>query len=287
MTEGTFEAYLYQLVENKQRFIAQIMTGKAIARIADDVDETALNYSEIKALATGNPMIIEKCNLDMEVAKLNMLKSSHMNQHFALENLVLRKYPAEIASLTERIEAFEKDVEVAKAHLRPEEGFAGMEIRGKLYTERKDAGKAIIDACSGLIGSEAVQLGRYRGFPISLEYDRMEDSFMLGFQGALTHKIRLGGDISGNITRMDNLVDGMEHGLRELKADLEHVQTQLTNAKTELESPFAKEAELAEKSARLKELDILLNMDEKDMSLLDEAPGENEVDKWRNRDAER
>jgi len=287
VTEGTFDAYLYQLVENKQRFIAQIMTGKAIARIADDVDETALNYSEIKALATGNPLIIEKCNLDMDVAKLTVLKANHMNQHFALENLVLRKYPAEIARLTAKIGGYEKDVQIAKAHPKAEEGFVGMEIRGKRYTERKDAGKAIIDACSGLIGSEAIQLGWYRGFPISLEYDRMEDNFYLTFKGALSHKVRLGGDISGNITRMDNLVDGMENALQELKADLQHIQTQLTNTKAELETPFAKEAELAEKSARLKELDILLNMDEKDHTLLDEALEENEPERSRDKDIER
>ena len=200
---------------------------------------------------------------------------------------MLRKYPAEIARLTAKIEGYENDVQIAKTHPKAEEGFVGMEIRGKLYTERKDAGKAIIDACSGLIGSEVVQLGRYRGFPISLEYDRMEDNFYVMFKGALTHKVRLGGDISGNITRMDNLVDGMEDALQELKADLEHIQTQLTNAKTELETPFAKEAELAEKSSRLKELDILLNMDEKDYALLDDTSDNDISDNQRDVEYER
>ena len=165
VTENTFDAYLYQLVENKQKFIAQIMTSKAPARIADDVDETALSYSEIKALATGNPLIIEKCNLDVEVSKLNMLKANHLNQRFALENLVLRKYPADIAKLTEAIAGYEKDVETAKAHPKPAEGFIGMEIKGTHYSEKEAAGRAVINACTELQGSDPVSLGHYRGFP--------------------------------------------------------------------------------------------------------------------------
>lgn len=165
VTEGTFDAYLYQLVENKQKFIAQIMTSKAPVRVADDVDETALSYSEIKALATGNPLIIEKCNLDMEVARLNMLKASHLNQVYALEELVYRKYPEEITRLTERIAGYEQDVALAAAHPKAQEGFCGMEVDGKHYTEKEDAGKAIIDVCTRMTGSDAVLWGSTGAFP--------------------------------------------------------------------------------------------------------------------------
>ena len=179
VTENTFDAYLYQLVENKQKFIAQIMTSKAPARIADDVDETALSYSEIKALATGNPLIIEKCNLDVEVSKLNMLKSNHLNQRFALENLVLRRYPADIARLTEAIAGYKKDVATALAHPKPAEGFIGMEIKGTHYSEKEAAGRAVINACTELQGSDEISLGQYRGFFMSLQYDADHTDYKL------------------------------------------------------------------------------------------------------------
>ena len=287
VTESTFDSYLYQLVENKQKFIAQIMTSKAPARIADDVDETALSYSEIKALATGNPLIIEKCNLDVEVNKLNMLKANHLNQRFALENLVLRKYPADIAKLAEAIAGYEKDVATAKAHPKPAEGFIGMEIKGTHYSEKEAAGKAIINACTDLQGSDSVPLGQYRGFFMSLQYDAAHTDYRLTMKGSMSHTISLGADIFGNITRMDNLVDGLAKELAEYQAALQDTRTQLANAKAEMETPFAKEAELAEKSARLKELNILLNMDQKDTELLDEAPEEDSPDKEKSRSVER
>ena len=286
VTENTFDAYLYQFVENKQKFISQIMTSKAPARIADDVDETALSYSEIKALATGNPLIIEKCNLDVEVSKLNMLKANHLNQRFSMENLVLRKYPAAIAELTERISGYEKDVATAKAHPKPAEAFAGMEILGTNYTERKEAGKAIINACTSLNCSDPVPLGQYRGFSLTLVYDSAKTDYRLTLKGNLSHSISLSADASGNITRMDNVVDGLEKTLEAQRLALEEVKTQLANAKAEMEAPFAKEAELAEKSARLNELNILLNMDQKDKSLLDDAPEETQ-EKEKGRDMER
>ena len=271
---------------DKQKFIAQIMTSKAPARVADDVDETALSYSEIKALATGNPLIIEKCNLDVEVSKLNMLKANHLNQRFSLENLVFRKYPAAIAELTERITGYEKDVATAKAHPKPAEAFVGMEILGTHYTERKDAGKAIINACTSLNSSEPVLLGQYRGFSLSLQYDAAHTDYKLTLKGHLSYTISLSADAGGNITRMDNVVDGLEKTLETQRLALEEVKTQLANAKAEMEAPFAKEAELAEKSARLKELNILLNMDQKDKSLLDDAPEET-PEKEKQRDMER
>ena len=287
VTENTFDAYLYQLVENKQKFIAQIMTSKAPARIADDVDETALSYSEIKALATGNPLIIEKCNLDVEVSKLNMLKANHLNQRFALENLVLRKYPADITKLTEAIAGYEKDVATAQAHPKPAEGFIGMEIKGTHYSEKEAAGKAVINACTELQGSEPVPLGQYRGFSMSLQYDAAHTDYKLTMKGAMSHTISLGADIFGNITRMDNLVDGLAKELAGYQSELQDTRTQLANAKAEMETPFAKETELAEKSARLKELNILLNMDQKDTALMDEAPEESQPDIYKQREYER
>ena len=276
VTEGTFDAYLYQLVENKQKFIAQIMTSKAPVRVADDVDETALSYSEIKALATGNPLIIEKCNLDMEVARLNMLKASHLNQVYALEELVYRKYPEEITRLTERIAGYEQDVALAAAHPKAQEGFCGMEVDGRHYTEKEDAGKAIIDVCTRMTGPDAVLLGQYRGFSMVLAYDGRSNEYRITLKGTLSHTVTLGADVFGNITRLDNALENLAGSLQAEQNSLEETKTQLENARTELAAPFAREEELAEKTARLKELNILLNMDEKDKTLLDDTPDEGE-----------
>ena len=276
VTEGTFDAYLYQLVENKQKFIAQIMTSKAPVRVADDVDETALSYSEIKALATGNPLIIEKCNLDMEVARLNMLKASHLNQVYALEELVYRKYPEEITRLTERIAGYGQDVALAAAHPKAQEGFCGMEVDGRHYTEKEDAGKAIIDVCTRRTGSDAVLLGQYRGFSMVLAYDGRSNEYRITLKGTLSHTVTLGADVFGNITRLDNALENLAGSLQAEQNSLEETKAQLENARTELAAPFAREEELAEKAARLKELNILLNMDEKDKTLMDDTPDEGE-----------
>ena len=276
VTEGTFDAYLYQLVENKQKFIAQIMTSKAPVRVADDVDETALSYSEIKALATGNPLIIEKCNLDMEVARLNMLKASHLNQVYALEELVYRKYPEEITRLTERIAGYEQDVALAAAHPKAQEGFCGMEVDGRHYAEKEDAGKAIIDVCTRMTGSDAVLLGQYRGFSMVLAYDGRSNEYRITLKGTLSHTVTLGADVFGNITRLDNALENLAGSLEAEQNRLEETKTQLENARTELATPFAREEELAEKTARLKELNTLLNMDEKDKTLMDDGPDEGE-----------
>ena len=287
VTEGTFDAYLYQLVENKQKFIAQIMTSKAPVRVADDVDETALSYSEIKALATGNPLIIEKCNLDMEVGKLNMLKASYLSQKYALEDMVLRKYPEAIAGLTERIAGYEQDVRLAAAHPKPPEGFVGMTILDQSYADKESAGKAILDVCTKMTGSDAVFLGQYRGFSLVLSYDGPSNEYRMTMKGTLSHTAVLGADVFGNLTRMDNVIDGLGTKLEAVRQALADTQTQLENAKTELATPFAKEAELAEKTARLKELNILLNMDQKDKSLIDDVPDEDVPEKQKSRDYER
>lgn len=275
VTEGTFDAYLYQLVENKQKFIAQIMTSKAPVRIADDVDETALSYSEIKALATGNPLIIEKCSLDMEVGKLNMLKANYLSQKYTLEELALRKYPERIISLTELIAGYEQDVQLAAIHPKPTEGFAGIIISEKTYIDKEMAGKAILDACTKMTGSDAAFSGQYRGFSLALSYDETSNEYRITMKGKLSHTATLGVDVYGNLTRMDNVIDSLNTRLQSVKNELADTQKQLENARAELEAPFAREAELAEKTARLKELNILLNLDQKDKTLMDD--GEEEV----------
>ncbi len=287
VTEGTFDAYLYQLVENKQKFIAQIMTSKAPVRIADDVDETALSYSEIKALATGNPLIIEKCNLDMEVGKLNMLKASYLSQKYALEEMVLRKYPEAITRLTERIAGYEQDAQLVSDHPKPVDGFAGIIILEKAYAEKEAAGKAILDVCTKMTGSDAVFLGQYRGFSLTLSYDGTSNEYRMTMKGTLSHTAVLGADVFGNLTRMDNVIDGLSAKLESVRSELTETQTQLENARTELATPFAREAELAEKTARLKELNILLNMDEKDKTLMDDGPEEDAPERPRSKALER
>lgn len=275
VTEGTFDAYLYQLVENKQKFIAQIMTSKSPVRVADDIDETALSYSEIKALATGNPLIIEKCNLDMEVGKLNVLKASHLSQKYALEEMVLKKYPKMIRDLKQRILGYEQDAHLAELHPKPKEGFAGITLMGKEIAEKEAAGKAVIDVCTTMTGSgTAERIGAYRGFSLSITYDGTKNEYQLQLKGTLSHTAVLGADVFGNITRIDNVIDGISGKLEKVRTGLADTEKQMESAKEQMNAPFAKEAELKEKEARLKELNILLNMDEKDRSLIDEAPEE-------------
>ena len=287
VTEGTFDAYLYQLVENKQKFIAQIMTSKAPVRVADDVDETALSYSEIKALATGNPLIIEKCNLDMDVGKLNMLKASYLSQKYALEEMVLRKYPEAITRLTERIAGYQQDVQLAAAHPKPKDGFAGITILDQPYADKEAAGKAILDVCTKMTGSNAVFLGQYRGFSLTLSYDGTSNEYRMTMKGTLSHTAVLGADVFGNLTRMDNVIDGLPGKLEAVRAELAETQVQIENARSELAAPFAREAELTEKTARLKELNILLNMDQKDNALIDDVPDEEAPERPRSKGMER
>jgi hypothetical protein len=275
VTEGTFDAYLYQLVENKQKFIAQIMTSKSPVQVADDIDETALSYSEIKALATGNPLIIEKCNLDMEVGKLNVLKASHLSQKYALEEMVLKKYPRVIQDLQQRIFGYQRDAQLAELHPKPKEGFAGITLMGKEIAEKEAAGKAIIDICTTMTGSEtAERIGEYRGFSLSITYDGAKNEYQMHLKGTLSHTVVLGADVFGNITRIDNVIDGLAGKLEKVQSELADTQTQMESAKVQMNAPFAREEELKEKEARLKELNILLNMDEKDHSLIDEVPEE-------------
>ena len=287
VTEGTFDAYLYQLVESKQRFIAQIMTSKLPARAAEDVDETALSYAEIKALATGNPQIIEKCNLDMEVSKLNMLRASHLSQRYALEELVLRKYPAEIKELNERIAGYEQDNARLAEHPKPAEGIAPMVLNGVIYTERENAGKAIIHACTHMNGAETIPVGSYRGFDMALNYDSKTNEFHMTLKGSLSHTAVLGADAGGNVTRIDNVLEKIDERLESTRSQLAHTSEQLENARTEMVAPFPKEAELAEKTRRLNELNVLLNLNEPDRVVMSEEPDEGGKPHPRTADRER
>ena len=270
VTEGTFDSYLYQLVENKQKFIAQIMTSKAPVRAAEDVDETALSYAEIKALATGNPLIIEKSNLEIEVGKLNLLKSSHMSQQFDLEDKILKYFPQEIKKLRERVAGYEKDLATLKEYNPADkEQFSPMEVLGITYMEKADAGKAIIGACHLIQNEGPKEIGSYRGFKMELSYSILASEFRIDLKGALSHGVALGSDIHGNITRIDNMLSSLENKCETVKQTLESTIQQRENAKAELGKPFAMEEDLKEKNKRLAELNALLNLDEKDAVILD------------------
>ena len=274
VTEGTFDSYLFQLVESKQKFIGQIMSSKTPVRAAEDIDETALSYAEIKALATGNPHIIEKSQLDMDVSKLNVLKASYINQRYELEALILRTYPAELASYTELLQGYTEDIVVVKANPKPAEYFPPMELLGTVHTEKEAAGKALIAACTLMTSAEEIPLGQYRGFPMTLLFDSINRQYKLILKGSLTHSVVLGADVFGNITRVDNALASLEEKLPTVERSIADLQRQLENAKADLEKPFDKENELAEKTRRLNQLNILLNMSEKDSSVIDTAPEE-------------
>jgi hypothetical protein len=273
VTENTFDSYLFQLIENKQKFVAQIMTSKTPVRSAEDVDETALSYAEIKALATGNPFIIEKCQLEMDVGKLKILHASHLNQRYSLEDKLLKEYPQEIKRLTERIERYTADMTTANMHPSDKDRFPPMTVGGIVYADKKEAGNAIIDACKAMTSPDPVPLGEYRGFPMILSYDTHSKEYRVTLSGALSHTVSLGTDIHGNITRLDNRLD-FDFALKSCEIDLKDVQEQVETAKGEVDRPFPQEKEFTEKSARLKELNILLNMDEKHDVIMDYEPDE-------------
>jgi hypothetical protein len=277
VTESTFDSYIYQLVENKQKFIAQIMTSKTPVRIADDVDETVLSYSEIKALATGNPLIIEKCQLEMDVNKLKILHAGHLSQKYALEDKILKGYPQEIKRLTERIAGYEADVETASKHPSDKDHFPPMTIGGILYAEKAEAGNAIIEACKAMASPDAVPLGEYRGFTMELSFDTFSKEYRIVLNGALTHEVRLGADSHGNITRINNVLEGFADSLKSCENKLVGVQTQMVAAKGEVDRSFPHEAEYQDKSLRLKELNVLLNMDERENQIFEAEPDEYDV----------
>ena len=274
VTEETFDAYLYQIIENKQKFISQIMTSKSPARSVEDIDEVALSYAEIKALAVGNPYIKEKMDLDIQVSKLQLLKQSFLSQKYEMEDKAVRYFPNEIKQCEQRIEDYESDIALAKANTPPDwEAFPEMQIHDVVYTEKKEAGQAIIEACKAMKPAEAVLIGRYRGFPMKLSYDSFQKVFVISMYGNQVYHVPLGSDIHGNITRLDNKLQELPDKMLRWQDELENLKVQLENAKEEAQKEFPQEEELEEKVARLAELNVLLDMDKKDHVLLDDGEG--------------
>lgn len=275
VTEGTFDAYLYQLVENKQRFISQIMTSKTPVRSAEDIDETALSYAEIKSLASGNPLIIEKTELDTEVAKLKLLKQSHLSQIYAIEDRIIKYYPNEIKRLETKISNLKEDIELLKGNtIGKEIKFDKMIIQGKTYIDRMEAGNKILEICKGMTNPEPIELGEYKGFKTSIEFDKIGRTFNFILKNKLSYEVGLGTDPSGNITRIDNELKDIEDTLKSTIDSLEDTKVQFENAKEEAKRPFKQEQELKEKSKRLDELNIKLNMNDKEKEVIDFSDNE-------------
>ena len=278
VTEQTFDAYLYQLVEGKQKFASQIMSSKSPVRSAEDIDEAALSYAEIKMLATGNPHIKEKMDLDIQVQKLRLLKSSFLTEKYALEDKALKFYPQEIQRLEERIAGYTADLALAGEHPKPSDGsFPGMEIGGRVYREKADAGQAILDACKAMTSPDPVPLGSYRGFSMSLFFDALLKEYAIQSRGALSYLTHLGTDVHGNITRLDNTIDGIEKQLKLAVSELENTKKQMETAKAGAAKPFPQEEELQAKTRRLGELNALLNVDKRENELAADAPDEGEA----------
>ena len=278
VTEQTFDAYLYQLVEGKQKFASQIMTSKSPVRSAEDIDETALSYAEIKMLATGNPYIKEKMDLDIQVQKLKLLKSNFLSEKYALEDKIIKYYPQRIKALENRIEGLKQDVETAKQHPKPtEDRFVGMEVKGVFYSEKADAGKAIIEACKQMNSPDPIPLGKYRGFETELLFNTAERNYEVRLKGATSRNVPLGDDAYGNIIRLDNGIERFAESLSLAENDLENTKNQLETAKKEVQKPFIQEEELKTKLARLDELNILLNMDKRENEIVGGEPDEGEV----------
>ena len=270
VTENTFDSYMWQTIENKQKFISQIMTSKSPVRSCEDVDETALSYAEIKALATGNPHIKEKMDLEIEVSRLKLVKANYLSQKYALEDSLLKHYPKEIRLTQERIKGYQADIALYQRHKTEE--FPGMVLCGISYAEKKDAGAAIIEICKAQTSPEAKEIGSYRGFALLLSFDTMSKVFRMTLRGSLSHTIELGSDIHGNIQRMENILEAFPVRLSACEKVLVTLKEQMENAKSEVEKPFAQEQELSEKTARLAELDALLNIDKRENDVLDAEP---------------
>jgi N12 class adenine-specific DNA methylase len=261
VTEGTFDAYLWQTVENKQKFISQIMTSKTPLRSCDDVDETALSFAEIKALCAGDPRIKERMDLDVDVSKLKIMKADHQSKQYRMEDNLMKYYPEKIEQSKGFIKGFEADMKTLAAHPHPTDGFAGMEIRGDKLTDKENAGAALLDACKEVKNSEPLLIGHYRGFAMSVHYDVFEQKHILTLKGEMSHRAELGADARGNLIRIDNALDKMPDRLEAVKGQLENLYQQQELAKAEVGKPFPFEQELATKTARLIELDMALNLD--------------------------
>ena len=274
VTENTFDAYMWQTIESKQKFISQIMTSKSPVRSCEDIDETALSYAEVKALATGNPYIKEKMDLEIDVSRLKLVKANYQSQKYAMEDRLLKYFPREVKLTEERIAGFKADMSLYEQHKT--EDFPGMVLNGVNYAEKKDAGAALIETCKAQTSPELKEVGSFRGFTLMLSYDTFGKTFKLTLKGALSHTIDLGSDIHGNIQRMENAFDMFPTRLNACEQALANLQTQIENAKAEVEKPFAQEDELRTKMARLAELDAMLNMDKRENDTLDAAPEQEE-----------
>ena len=286
VTEGTFDAYLYQTIENKQKYISQIMTSKSPARSVEDIDEVALSYAEIKALATGNPHIKEKMDLDIQVSRLQLLKQSFLNQKYEMEDKVAKYFPEKIRQQELLIRQYEEDIRQVKAHTPTDrKAFPVMQIGEHFYTEKKEAGQAIIDACKAMKSPEPVPLGSYRGLSMELSYSSVSQEFVIALHGKGTYKVPLGTDIYGNITRLDNKMNELPDNLSRSREQLETAKSQLETAKAEAQKEFPQEQELAEKVARLGELNVLLDMDKKDRVVMEEEPETEEIEPEREKAA--
>lgn len=284
VTEETFDAYLYQLVEGKQKFAAQIMTSKSPVRTAEDIDDTALSYAEIKMLATGNPYIKEKMDLDIQVNKLKMLKSYYLSQKYDLEDKIIKFYPQEIALQTARIKGLKADLEIQKTHPKEIDGkFVGMTIQGTEYKDKAEAGKAIIKFCKTKTNADTEIFGEYRGFKMEIEFNQYERAYVVTLRENSSYHVTLGTDIHGNITRLDNAIDGIESRLNKAEEQLANTQAQLETAKVEVEKPFAQEDELQQKMARLTELNALLDMNQGDVPVVGGEPDEKDSQQIRDR----
>jgi len=264
VTEGTFDSYSWQLIENKQKFIGQIMTSKSPVRSCEDIDEAALTYAEVKALATGNPYIKEKMDLDIQVSKLKLLKANHTSQKYRLEDNIVKHYPVQIASMKERLAGYRADIQTYAQNKFPDKDTFSIKIGNRVYTDKKEAGAALIDMCrSAKQPNMAVTIGEYQGFKMSVSFDSFFSKFTVNLKGSISHEVEIGTDPLGNLQRLSNALEGMTGRMETVAQKLENVEHQLETAKVEVTKPFAQEAELAEKLERLTELNALLNMDEK------------------------
>ena len=270
VTEGTFDAYSWQLIENKQKFIGQIMTSKSPVRSCEDIDEAALTYAEVKALATGNPYIKEKMDLDIQVSKLKLMKANHTSQKYRLEDNIAKNYPQQISALKERIAGMKADIATYNANKPADKDIFTMTVAGKTYDDRKEAGTAIIGICKEMKQANvAVPIGEYLGMKMNVTFDSFFRKFTLNMKGKLSHEVEIGSDPSGNITRIGNAMESMSKQLEDAIAKLANVEQQLETAKIEVEKPFPQEQELNDKLTRLAELNSLLDMDEKGEDAVD------------------
>ena len=276
VTENTFDSYLYQMVENKQKFIGQIMTSKSPVRSAEDIDETALSYAEIKALCTGNPYIKEKMDLDIDVQRLKLLKANHLSQKYALEDSIIKIFPQQIKRAEQKIQAFENDVKLIENTPVKEDEFSPMLINGNEYTEKKEAGTQLLLLCKAMTTPEMISIGSYRNFNMYLEFDVLNREYVLSLKGDAIHKVGLGNDIFGNLQRIDNLIKDIPKKLEYQKAELENILAQFENAKVEVTKPFPQEQDLNNKIARLNELNVLLNLEKRENEIVEENEIQNE-----------